>query len=136
VSLGVKDLTSTASILAPTIAYLTPVQTVCNYATLYFRNVSNLLSVGDSNGTSQRFIIIATPQGPNAEGGPASAPANGGVPGKQDNYLHTDPYPNTASPGQPRECESGKENFIVGKQVLGNVPGNQGATTEETKREP
>jgi virulence factor Mce-like protein len=136
VSLGVKDLTSTASILAPTIAYLTPVQTVCNYATLYFRNVSNLLSVGDSNGTNQRFIIIATPQGPNNEGSPASAPANGGVPGKQDNYLHTDPYPNTASPGQPRECESGKENYIVGKQVLGNAPGNQGATTEETKREP
>jgi phospholipid/cholesterol/gamma-HCH transport system substrate-binding protein len=136
VSLGVKDLTSTASILAPTIAYLTPVQTVCNYATLYFRNVSNLLSVGDSNGTSQRFIIIATPQGPNAEGGPASAPANGGVPGKQDNYLHTNPYPNTASPGQTRECESGKESFPVGRQVLGNVPGNQGATTEATKREP
>jgi phospholipid/cholesterol/gamma-HCH transport system substrate-binding protein len=136
VSLGVKDLTSTASILAPTIAYLTPVQTVCNYATLYFRNVSNLLSVGDSNGTSQRFIIIATAQGPNAEGGPASAPADGGVPGKQDNYLHTNPYPNTASPGQTRECESGKEGFLVGKQVLGNVPGDQGATTEETKREP
>jgi hypothetical protein len=133
VSLGVKDLTSTASILAPTIAYLTPVQTVCNYATLYFRNVSNLLSVGDSNGTSQRFIIIATPQGPNAEGGPASAPANGGVPGQQDNYLHTNPYPNTASPGQTRECESGKEGFLVGQQVLGNVPGNQGATTEATK---
>jgi virulence factor Mce-like protein len=136
VSLGVKDLTSTAGILAPTIAYLTPVQTVCNYATLYFRNVSNLLSVGDSNGTSQRFIIIATPQGPNNEGSPASAPANGGVPGKQDNYLHTNPYPNTASPGQPRECEAGKETFPVGQQVLGNVPGNQGATTEETKREP
>jgi virulence factor Mce-like protein len=136
VSLGVKDLTSTAGILAPTIAYLTPVQTVCNYATLYFRNVSNLLSVGDSNGTSQRFIIIATPQGPNNEGSPASAPANGGVPGKQDNYLHTNPYPNTASPGQPRECEAGKETFPVGLQVLGNVPGNQGATTEETKREP
>jgi virulence factor Mce-like protein len=136
VSLGVKDLTSTAGILAPTIAHLTPVQTVCNYATLYFRNVSNLLSVGDSNGTSQRFIIIATPQGPNAEGSPASAPANGGVPGKQDNYLHTNPYPNTASPGQPRECEAGEENFITGRQVLGNVPGNQGAKTEETKRVP
>jgi virulence factor Mce-like protein len=136
VSLGVKDLTSTASILAPTIAHLTPVQTVCNYATLYFRNVSSLLSVGDRNGTSQRFIIIATPQGPNNEGSPSSAPANGGVPGKQDNYLHTNPYPNTASPGQARECESGTEDYLVGRQVLGNVPGNQGAKTEETKREP
>jgi virulence factor Mce-like protein len=133
VSLGVKDLTSTVNVLNPTLAHVTPAQTVCNYATLYFRNVASLLSVGDLHGTSQRFIIIATPQGPNNEGSPASAPANGGVPGKQDNYLHTDPYPNSAAPGQPKECESGKESFAVGKRVLGNVPGNQGATTEKTK---
>ena len=61
--------------------------------------------------------LIATPQGPNNEGGPSSAPANGGVPGKQDNYLHSNPYPNTASPGQPKECEAGNEPFLVGKQV-------------------
>jgi virulence factor Mce-like protein len=133
VSLGVRDLQSTATILAPTIAHLTPVQTVCNYATLWFRNVSSLLSVGDANGTSQRFIIIATPQGPNNEGGPSSAPANGGVPGKQDNYLHSNPYPNTASPGQPKECEAGNEPFTVGKQVIGNTPGTQPAKTETTK---
>jgi len=133
VTLGVRDLQSTASILAPTIAQLAPVQTVCNYATLWFRNVASLLSVGDANGTNQRFMIIATPQGPNNEGGPSSAPANGGVPGKQDNYLHTNPYPNTASPGQTDECEAGNEDFLVGKQVIGNVPGNQGATTEKTK---
>jgi virulence factor Mce-like protein len=135
VSLGVRDLESTVTIVAPTIAHLTPVQTVCNYATLWFRNVSSLLSVGDANGTSQRFIIIATPQGPNNEGGPSSAPANGGVPGKEDNYLHTNPYPNTASPGQPKECEAGNEGFAVGKQAIGNVPGTQSATTEKTKPE-
>jgi virulence factor Mce-like protein len=135
VTLGVKDLESTVTILSPTIAHLAPVQTVCNYATLWFRNVSSLLSVGDANGTSQRFIIIATPQGPNNEGGPSSAPANGGVPGKQDNYLHSDPYPNTASPGQPKECEAGNEPFIVGKQEIGNAPGTQPAKTESTKPE-
>jgi virulence factor Mce-like protein len=133
VSLGVSDLKSTATILAPTVAHLTPVQTVCNYATLWFRNVSSLLSVGDVNGTTQRFIIIATPQGPNNEGGPSSAPANGGVPGKQDNYLHSNPYPNTASPGQPKECEAGNEPFAVGKKVIGNTPGTQPAKTETTK---
>jgi virulence factor Mce-like protein len=134
VKLGLDDLTSTATILKPTLAYLTPAQTVCNYATLWFRNVSSLLSVGDSNGTTQRFIIIATPQGPNNEGGPSSAPANGGVPGKQDNYLHTNPYPNTASPGQdPKECEAGNEPYTPGRQSLGNPPGNQGTKTETTK---
>jgi phospholipid/cholesterol/gamma-HCH transport system substrate-binding protein len=133
VTLGLQDLTSTLTILNPTLAHLTPVQTVCNYVTLFLRNTASLLSVGDANGTNQRFMIIATPQGPNNEGGPSSAPANGGVPGKQDNYLHTNPYPNTASPGQPHECEAGNENFIVGKQVIGNVPGNQGTKTEKTK---
>jgi virulence factor Mce-like protein len=135
VTLGVRDLQSTVTLLAPTIAHLTPVQTVCNYVTLFLRNSSNLLSVGDANGTNQRFMIIATPSGPNNEGGPSSAPANGGVPGKRDNYLHSNPYPNTASPGQsPRECEAGNENFIVGRQVIGNVPGNQGTKTEKTRR--
>jgi virulence factor Mce-like protein len=133
VTRGLRDLTSTVTILAPTLAHLTPVQTVCNYVTLFLRNTASLLSVGDSHGTNQRFMIIATPQGPNNEGGPSSAPANGGVPGKQDNYLHTNPYPNTASPGQTHECEAGNENFLVGRQVIGNVPGNQGTTTEKTK---
>ena len=40
-----------------------------------FRNIASLLSEGDANGTWQRFIIVATPQGPNNEGGPSSAPA-------------------------------------------------------------
>ncbi|HEX5923637.1 MAG TPA: MlaD family protein [Baekduia sp.] len=133
VTLGVKDLQSTVTILSPTIAHLAPAQTVCNYVTLWFRNVGSLLSVGDANGTSQRFIIIATPQGPNNEGGPSSAPANGGVPGQKDNYLHSNPYPNTASPGQPKECEAGNEPFVVGKQEIGNPPGTQSAKTETTK---
>ncbi len=63
--------------LRPTLDYLAPTQTVCNYLTLWFRNISSLLSVGDHNGTWQRFIIVTTPQGPNNEGGPSSAPANG-----------------------------------------------------------
>jgi phospholipid/cholesterol/gamma-HCH transport system substrate-binding protein len=131
VSLGVQDLTATSNLLAPILIHLTPAQTVCNYVTLFFRNISSLLSVGDTHGTSQRFIIIATPQGPNNEGGPSSAPANG--PGR-DNFLHTNPYPNTASPGQPRECEAGNEGYPVGRQAIGNVPGNQGTATDHTTR--
>ncbi|HWM12814.1 MAG TPA: hypothetical protein VNO82_25870, partial [Solirubrobacteraceae bacterium] len=100
---------------------------VCNYVTLWFRNVSSLLSVGDRNGTWQRFIIVATPQGPNNEGGPSSAPANGPT---VENHLHTNPYPNTAAPGQPRECEAGNEPYLAGRTVIGNVAGRQQARTE------
>ena len=112
--------------LNPTLQNLAPAQLTCNYLTLWFRNVSSLLSEGDVHGTWQRFIIIATPQGPNNEGGPSSAPANGGTP-TRDNYLHSNPYPNTASPGQPKECEAGNEPFQVGRKVIGNVPGKQPA---------
>ena len=127
---GIARLDDTVEALRPTLAFVTPAQTVCNYATLWFRNISSLLSVGDQNGTWQRFIIVATPQGPNNEGGPSSAPANGGGPDADANYLHANNYPNTAAPGQPRECEAGNEVFKVGEQVIGNVPGNQGTDTD------
>ena len=102
---GIQNTTALVDSLRPTLDYLAPTQTVCNYLTLWFRNISSLLSEGDRNGTWQRFIIVATPQGPNNEGGPSSGPANGPL----TNYLHTNPYPNTAAPGQPRECEAGNE---------------------------
>ncbi len=73
--------------------------------------------------------MLQPPIGPNSEIGPSSAPANGG--GQASNFLHYNPYPNTASPGQnPIECEAGNEKYIAGQQVIGNVPGNQGIHTE------
>jgi ABC-type transporter Mla subunit MlaD len=129
VSLGVRDLTNLAEIVDPLLAYFTPTQTRCNYITLFWRNASSLLSEGDTNGTSQRFIIIAAPAGPNAEGGPASAPANGPT---TDNHLHSNPYPNTGAPGQEIECEAGNEDYVAGQTLIGNQPGNQGTTHDET----
>ena len=129
-TLGVKDLRNTAAILSPTIADLTPVQTVCNYVTLWFRNVSSLLSEGDKNGTWQRFIVVAAPSGNNNEGGPANAPANGPSP----NYLHANPLPNTPGGGRPDECEAANEPWLPGRPVIGPVPGNQGTKHDVTTR--
>ena len=135
---GVSQLTILSTSLNPTLKFLTPVQTTCNYATLFFRNASSVLSEGDNNGTWQRFTIIPTtaiqgtePYVPNNnEIGPSSAPSNG--PGKL-NHLHTNPYPNTASPGQTKECEAGNEHYnqTVGKTLIGNQPGNQGTKTSK-----
>lgn len=129
--LGIKDLQATSDILRPTLDHLAPAQTVCNYMTLWFRNIASLLSDGDANGTWQRFIVVVAPEGPNNEGGPASAPANGP---STLNHLHTNPYPNTASPGQPRECEAGNEQYLPGRTVIGNEPGTQSDQTEKTRR--
>ena len=128
---GLRATTTALNALEPTLAFLTPAQTQCNYVTLFFRNVSSHLSEGDRNGTWQRFIIVPTPQGPNNEGSPSSGPANGPT---EANHLHANPYPHTASPGQPKECEAGNEPYLRGQTVIGNVPGTQSATTEKTTR--
>jgi virulence factor Mce-like protein len=144
---GITRLTKTNKLLSPTVRFLAPVQSVCNYGTLLFRNASSLLSNGDGLGTWQNFIVFAGPSPfgnaqldpyqPNNEVTPSDAPADGATPppsvpaGQVDwNYLHYNPYPHTASPGQPRECEAGREPWIEGRQVIGNVPGNQGVITE------
>jgi virulence factor Mce-like protein len=124
---GINGTTQVVNDLNPTLQYLAPTQTKCNYVTLWFRNISSLLSEGDRNGTWQRFIIVTTPQGPNNEGGPSSAPANGP---NQDNHVHLNPYPNTGAPGQPQECEAGNEPYLAGRTVTSNVPGTQPDRTE------
>jgi hypothetical protein len=90
-----------------------------------------VLSEGDKFGTWQRFIIVATPQGPNSESGPSSAPANGPTP---ENKLRTNPYPYTASPGQPKSCAAGNENFPRNAQAFDNS--NAAITTKTDGQNP
>lgn len=140
VPIGFRDLVGTVQALDPTITYLTPTQTVCNYVSLFFRNAASLLSDGDQNGTWLRFMVITTPVGkdggpaPNGEGGPNAVPATGGgkpIDNNDPNYLHVNPYPNTAVPGEDKECEAGNESYAKNKLAIGNIPGNQGTTTDE-----
>jgi virulence factor Mce-like protein len=139
---GVQQLTRLASSLRPTLSFLTPAQTTCNYATLWFRNAASLLADGDARGTWQRFQVVSAPTdtpnlnrlplsdvyGPNNEGEPSNAPANGPT---EVNHLHFNPYPNTAAPGQTQECEAGNERYepTAGKTTIGNQSGNQGTKT-------
>src|SRR5918994_2193105 len=131
---GIDQLTRLSSSLRPTLHFLTPAQTTCNYASIFLRNVASLLSEGDSNGNYQRFLVVSAPtdpitfeNGPNNEGGPSDAPADG--PGRH-NHLHVNMYPNTAAPGQENECEGGNERYQVGRTVIGNVSGSQGLRTD------
>jgi ABC-type transporter Mla subunit MlaD len=140
VPIGFRDLANTVGILDPVVAYLTPAQTTCNYVSLFLRNAASLLSDGDQNGTWLRFMVITTPvapnggPAPNGEGGPSAVPEKGGgrlIDGIDPNFLHSNAYPNSASPGQTtKECEAGNEKYLGGQQVMGNVPGNQGTETD------
>lgn len=136
-NLGVKDLTSTSQILEPTISFVTPAQTVCNYFGTWFRNVAGVFVEGGTNGQTLRFSVIAPPgsisNAPNGEGFPSSAPANGPIGAGFDktNFLHSNPYPFTAAPGQPRTCAAGNEQYLPGRVVIGNVPGQAPTTLHD-----
>jgi virulence factor Mce-like protein len=123
---GLDLLIDTNELLNPAIRFLTPAQTVCNYLTISFRNLASTFS--ESNGAANwgGALGIEGSAGSNAETMPASAPANGP---EAKNHLHANPYPNTAAPGQTRECEAGNVRYEKGRTRIGNVPGNQGTRT-------
>jgi virulence factor Mce-like protein len=141
VVLGLEDLTQTVRAGNPLVAGLAPAQATCNYFTLFFRNIASAFSQGIGVGNVARFQVVFSPLGPNAEGSPSSAPANGGServnstsPLVPNNFLHSNPYPNVAGPGQLHECEAGNETYGAGKTVIGNVPGNVGTAHDVTTR--
>jgi virulence factor Mce-like protein len=142
VSVGIEEFTRTAQLGTPLLEGLAPMQATCNYVTLAFRNLASLLAESISTGTLARVMPILSPSGPNSEGLPASGPANGGsqdinantktvIP---DNYLHYNPYPAVAGPGQPKVCEAGNAGFTPGQMVIGRTSTTQGTNHDVTKR--
>ncbi|HEX2435758.1 MAG TPA: MlaD family protein [Solirubrobacterales bacterium] len=129
---GITDLTNFADELSPTLRFITPAQSVCFYGSLLFYNVADTVRLGNSLGNWQRFIVLSAPGAPTApdnEGVPGSGVASGGA--GPASFLHSNPYPNTASPGQsPRECEAGREPYAPNTVQIGNPPGNQGVMPE------
>jgi virulence factor Mce-like protein len=124
---GLELLTDTNRLLKPSLRYIVPSQTVCNYWSLTFKEISNAASQGNSNGNWLQFIAFAPPEGPNSESTFASAPAN--EPGDQENHLHFNPYPQTAAPGQDGVCEAGNEVYVKGETIIGRAPELFGTTT-------
>jgi virulence factor Mce-like protein len=102
----------------PTVRFLVPFQTTCNYLALWTRNVNSTISEGDDSGTWFRTLVVGGTEEFTASAAPAP-------------NLHVNPYGHTAAPGQEQECEPGNEPYLEGQQI-GNVPGNQGTGTELT----
>lgn len=129
---GVDYLTQFNGELGPPLSFITPAQSVCNYASLLFRNSASFMTIGNAVGKNQRFIVLGADDGPNSEIGPSASPANGGAGSSGPaNFLHYNPYPFTAAPGQPRSCEAGNENYIAGQAQIGNTPGPRTILTDE-----
>lgn len=131
VLLGLEDFAQTLQYGNPFVAGLAPEQAYCNYLTLTFRNVASLESENVGVGAVARAAAVLAPTGPNNEGYPSSAPANG--PSTEhvfgstaiidNNHLHMNPYPNVAGPGQPKLCEAANETYEIGKAIAGPARG-------------
>jgi ABC-type transporter Mla subunit MlaD len=145
VLVGLEDFTQTLQYANPAIAGLAGAQAFCNYLTLTFRNVASVQAETAGVGTVARAGLVLAPSGPNNEGYPSSAPANGPSTEKafinsniivDNNHVHGDPYPNVGGPGQPKLCEAGNETYEKGKAVFGNLPAASVAKNRElTTRE-
>ncbi|MEX2106952.1 MAG: MlaD family protein [Solirubrobacterales bacterium] len=123
---GLDLLIDTNKLLEPSLRFIVPAQTTCNYVSLLFKNLALTNGGGNENGKWLSFISFEAPEGPNSEGSPASAPASGDKPA---NHLHFNPYPQTGAPGQPNVCEAGNEKYVQGKTTIGNSPLVWGTTT-------
>jgi hypothetical protein len=130
VTSALEDFTQTLQFGNPVFAGLAPAQAKCNYLTLAFRNVASLQSENVGIGTLARAGLVLAPSGPNNEGYPSSAPANG--PSVEhvfnstkiidNNHVHANPYPFVNGPGQRAVCEAGNEVYKVGEKVTTNLP--------------
>ena len=131
VPLGIAGLNRTVNVLAPTIGNLASMQTTCNYVGLLLTNANRALADHDEGPRPQGSWItlqaVGGPIGPNSEGGPSAAPADGpltfagGDP--TTNHLHTNPYPYVGAPGQNGICMAGQETYTRGVTTLGNPAG-------------
>jgi phospholipid/cholesterol/gamma-HCH transport system substrate-binding protein len=140
---GVNSLSYTTKQLQQPLAFLTPVQSTCNYVTLFLRNIADAMTehVGNAGFLDVLPLTIRDSPGPNLnyESQPSSKPYTGGAsftPGIGSvGPLHSDPYPNTASPGEVRECSAGNEPYQSSKGALvGNPTTNVGIGTQKTTR--
>jgi phospholipid/cholesterol/gamma-HCH transport system substrate-binding protein len=133
---GLDRLTLTANSLSSPLRFLTPVQSSCNYVTLFLRNIASSLSDNVGNGTLLRFVIIAIDQVTGGEAVPSQSPflSTSTSGGTNHGPLHVNAYPNTDSPGQTPECAAGNERYSPYQALIGNPPGNVGLQTEKTTR--
>ena len=107
--------------LDPTLRYVVPAQSVCNYLGLWLRNASSTASEGDIGGTWIRTLVILQPDEMLARSDPAPR-------------LHHNPYPHAGQPGTGPDCEAGNEVLAPTGQRFGNPDGIQASRTEDTNR--
>ena len=122
------DLTQFNTTLGPPLSFITPAQSVCNYASILFSNAASLASYNDGVANGQRFIVL---QPPLAEGSADSAQLRAGQrPGRAAHQLPPlQPLSEHRLAGPDARVRGGQRGLSRPGSPIGNVPGNQGIHT-------
>jgi virulence factor Mce-like protein len=115
-SRALRQLSGLAEALVPTLTYVNPMQTRCNYLGLWTRNVPGFLTEGDSLGTWFRAMPVVQPSEMLAQARPAPE-------------IHVNFYPDA---GQHGTCEAGTTAYVPNKQVIGPTGVRSPGHTEDT----
>ena len=154
-NIALNGLTATVGTLNPTIRYLGPYQTVCNYWNYFWTEIADVVSEQTSFGNAQRALIMfANHQTNNVGSWGATDKANGyqpgdvpdqGYPGDAE-YVHGPAYSAAVDTKGNADCENGQWGYAAklnhldprgrSLQLDAHVPANQGPTFSGLSRVP
>ncbi len=133
-----RGLIATAATLNPSLRFIGPYITVCNYFNYAWTNVAEHLTEPDPTGFAQRTLLNQAPRQDNSPGSIGSTqPATGkGVQSGTPAFLHLNVYTAAVDRMGNADCESGQRGYIRRANVYGtedividpHIPGNQGPT--------
>jgi virulence factor Mce-like protein len=146
--LALRGLTATVDTLNPTVRFLGPYQTVCNYWNYFWTQVAEHFSEPDATGQSQRALLNSAGRQDDSLGAMgANGPANGQeiIEGNAQ-YLHGPAYGAAVTEGGAADCEVGQRGYLHRNAVNlkpnytvhadANSPGAQGPTFAGKARVP
>jgi ABC-type transporter Mla subunit MlaD len=144
-----RALSATGATLNPTLRFVGPFITVCNYFNYSWTHAGEHLSERDPTGTSQRTLLNFAPRQKNSPGTlGATEPANGEQvqPGQRPAHLHQNVYSAAIDHQGNADCESGQRGYPERLDTFGDpryrivrdphIPGNQGTTFTGRSRVP
>jgi len=137
---ALRGLNATVNTLNPTLRFVGPYITVCNYFNYAWTHTAEHLSEPDPTGFSQRTLLNTAPRQDDTPGSiGAVRPANGrnvtqGTPA----FLHLNLYTAAVDREGNADCESGQRGYVKRLNAFGppeyntvvdpHIPGNQGPT--------
>jgi virulence factor Mce-like protein len=146
--MALRGLTATVDTLNPTIKFLGPYQTVCNYWNYFWTQVAEHFSEPDTTGQAQRALLNSAGHQDDALGSMgANGPANGkDVKDGNAQFFHGPAYGAAITDSGAADSEVGQRGFLQRDAVNldpqyhvhvdGNSPGAQGPTFKGRPRVP